>query len=143
MLSSFDSSWRWYRDANSLGEEPQQIALPLGELDRLLVAFQLSPRQAENAATHADFVTGRAWRLAAAQNVAQPQQQLTRLERFGDVIIDAGFETGDAIFGIGERRQHADRYGPRRLEIARQRQTAFARHHDVEQHEIERQSAHE
>ena len=44
-----------------------------------------------------------------AQDVAQAQQQLARLERLGQVVVDAGLETFDAVLGLGARREHADR----------------------------------
>ncbi len=79
---------------------------------------------------------------APAQDVVEPQHQLARLERLRHVIVDAGFQTLDALLGFRERRQHADGDVARRLEVAREVEPAFARHHHVEQDEIEIQSAH-
>ena len=96
------------RHADALGEHAQQVALALGELDRLLVVLQLAARHVEHVVAHADLFARAGGARRAAQDVAQAQQQFARLEGLGQVVVDAGFETFDAVLGLGACGQHAD-----------------------------------
>src|SRR5581483_1756828 len=69
-------------------------------------------------------------------------QQLARLEGLGNVVVDAGLEAFDALLGLGLGRQQAYRDVGYRLEVARQIEPAFARHHHVEDHDVEGEAAH-
>ena len=80
--------------------------------------------------------------MPAAQDVLQPQQQLARLEGLGDIVVDAGLQALDAVLGLGPGGQHADRNVGDRLEVAGKLEAALARHHDVEDDDVEGQAAH-
>ena len=68
---------------------------------RLLAALQLAAADVEGEVAHPDLVA-RARRTAAAlEDVLQPQQQLARLERLGDVVVDADLQALDALLGLG------------------------------------------
>ena len=46
----------------------------------------------------------------AAQQGADPRQQLLALEGLDQVVVGAGVEAGDAVLGLGPRGQHQDRH---------------------------------
>ena len=48
--------------------------------------------------------------LGAPQQGPQARQQLVELERLRQVVVGTGVETGDAIAGLGARREHEDRH---------------------------------
>ena len=79
------------------------------------------------------FVGGR----AALQDVVDAQQQFARLERLGQIVVGAGFQAGDAAFALGARRQHQDRHVHRLAQALDQRHAVLARHHHVDDEQIE------
>ena len=71
------------------------------------------------------------------------QQQFPRLEWFRQIIVAAGHQSVDAVLYVGESRQHEDRDAlVRPAQRLRQRRPGFARHHHVEDKEIESEPAH-
>ncbi len=87
--------------------------------------------------------TGCEGALSAPQDITQPQQKFTRLEGFWYVVFDPDLEALDALLGLGACCQHADRdVAIMRFYLARELEAADAGHHDVEQHDIEREPPH-
>ena len=80
-------------------------------------------------------------RLSPSQDRADAQQKLARLERLGEKIVDAVFEPCDPVFGFGSRRQHEDWHaaavGRVGAQSRREIEPVLARHHHVENDEIE------
>jgi hypothetical protein len=95
----------------------------------------------EGVGAHAHLLAAALTRLAPPQDVAQPQEELARLERLGEVILHACLEALDAVLGLGAGGQHADRDAARDLQLACELQPGLAGHHHVEQHDIEGEPA--
>src|SRR5690606_11674166 len=72
-----------------------------------------------------------------AQDRGDPQQQLTRLERLGQVVVGPGFKPADAVFGVAARGQQQDRGGHRLAQRFGQRDSVLIRHHHVEDEQVE------
>src|SRR5690606_21620233 len=72
--------------------------------------------------------------------VVDAQDELTRVERFWQVVVGSGFETCDAVVGLGQRGQHEDRNVALGAQRFRQLHAAFAGHHHVEHEEVEIQA---
>jgi hypothetical protein len=81
---------------------------------------------------------GRAvFRLAgAAQHGADARQQLSGVERLGDVIIRPQFQPDDAIGFLGHGGEHDDRHIGFRAEPAGEIQPALPRQHQIQHHEL-------
>src|SRR5205807_1769744 len=90
-------------------EQPQHVALTVGEADDLLAAPQLAARdvEAELAETH-----GLDWRrrggAGAAQYAGDAQRQLLGLERLADIVVGPDGEALDADRRLVARGQHGD-----------------------------------
>ena len=72
----------------------------------------------------------------------QAEEQFTRLEGLGDIVIHTSFKAFDAVRCFRSRGQHADRHVTGLFEVSGQREAAFAGHHDVEDDEIKTEPAH-
>ncbi len=59
---------------------------------------------------------------------------------FGDVVVRADLQALDAALGFIARGEHQDRHGRRGAQRARQLKAGFARHHHVEDQQIEAQT---
>ena len=66
--------------------------------------------------------------------------ELARLERLADVVVGADLEPLDAAFGLAARGQHQDRHARGRAQRAGELETGLARHHHVEDQEVEAQA---
>ena len=77
----------------------------------------------------------------AAQDAADAQQQFARFERLGQVVVGAGLEAGNAVVGFAHRRQHQNRHAAAGPQIGGEIEPAFARHHQVEDDQVEGQTA--
>ncbi len=77
-------------------------------------------------------------KLDSAQHRADTSQQLTRVERFRNVVVGADFQPHDAIDLFAFRGDHNDRH---RVALATQTaadgQAVFARQHQIEHHQME------
>ena len=105
------------------GEQLQQRGFAAGQLHRLAVAGEARGARIEQRRPPSSPAGCR--RLPAARRgatAAQPQQQLARLKRLGQIIVDAQFQAGDAVGGLAPRGQHQDRHGGLpRTDVARSR----------------------
>ena len=72
----------------------------------------------------------------AAQHRADPQRQLTRAERLGDVVVGAGLEADETIGLVPQRGQHDHRDRPPGAEPAAHLETVDAGQHEVEDDEV-------
>ncbi|MFK4579088.1 hypothetical protein ABIF83_002535 [Bradyrhizobium ottawaense] len=64
--------------------------------------------EVEGEAPGADHIRGEAGR--PPQHRAQPRQQLLDGKRFGQIVVGAAIEPGDAVGDLAARRQHDDRH---------------------------------
>jgi len=79
-------------------------------------------------------------RRAPLQQVANPQHQLTRLERLRKIIVGALLQPVDAILGLRHRGQQQHRDSTLPAQLAGQPEAILPRHHDIEHDEIESKS---
>lgn len=80
---------------------------------------------------------------APTQQRGDPQRQLTRVERFCEVIVTARLQAFDSAFDLAPGRQEYDRHaGAVPAHVARQRKPVAARHHDVEHEKVEGETLH-
>ena len=78
----------------------------------------------------------------AAEEGADAGEEFVEVEGFGEVVVGAGIEPVDAGGRVAAGRQHEDRHVVGAAQFTREFQSGLARHHDVEQYEIEGQRAH-
>src|SRR6516225_5452983 len=127
--------------AGALGEVAQELAFALSEADGFAAAFQLAAADVKHESAHAHLAgSGRA--AAAAKHVAHAQEKLARLERLGQIVVDAGLQPFNALLRLGTRRQHQDRDLGLAPERAGKLYPGFVRHHHVEYQQIEGEAAH-
>ena len=79
--------------------------------------------------------------MRALEDVGDAQRQFARLEWLGQIIVGADFETLDTALRLVARGQHQNRHGRAGANGAGEIEAALARHHDVEDHEIEVEAA--
>ena len=122
-------------------EHAQHLAFAVGEMQNLVAAAQFVARIVEYERTEAHLLGRRCGRgLGPAQNARDPQRQLARLERLGDVIVGADLEAADAAFLFRPRGQHEDGHARGFADRFDEIEAAFARHHHVEDQKIEAQA---
>jgi hypothetical protein len=79
----------------------------------------------------------------ALEDRTDPQQQLARIEGLGEIIVAAGRQAADAVLGIGESRQDQDRHlAVLVAKLAGELEAGFARHHHIDDGEIEGEATH-
>ena len=78
----------------------------------------------------------------APHDVVEAQDELARLEGLRHVVVYTSLEAFDAVLGLRARGEHADRDGRHALEVTREVEPAFARHHEIEDHEVEGEATH-
>ena len=78
-------------------------------------------------------------RRRAAQHRTHPQREFARTERFGQVVVGAGLQSGDAVVLLAECGQQDHRHGVVAALAQRpaQRQSAGAGHHHVEHGDVD------
>ncbi len=79
---------------------------------------------------------------AAAQHIAHAQQQLARIEGLGEIVVDAGLQTFDALLGLGAGGQHQDGHLALGAQRAGEVDARLLRHHHVENEKVEGEAAH-
>ena len=75
--------------------------------------------------------------LPASQDAVDAEKQLARLERLGQVVVGTAFEAFDAALGFRAGGQHEDGDVHRLPEALGQLHPVLARHHDVDNEEVE------
>ena len=120
-------------------QQPQDLALALGQADdlRAVAQFAALQREGERAEARHAAVALRRRRAGAPQHRADAQQQLARFERLGEIIVDADLQPAHAIGRLGARGQHDDRHVGALAQAFGEGEAVFARHHHVEDDEVE------
>ncbi len=72
-----------------------------------------------------------------AEDVVDPEHEFLRLEWLGQVIVGAALQAADPVLGLGHGGQHQDRHLARSPQRPGEVEAALARHHQVEDNEIE------
>ena len=130
-----------HRFARLVGKNAQHLALAIGQANDLVAAAQLAAHDMEDEFAEAHrFDRRRGGRPGALEDVADAQREFARLERLGHVIVGADLQPLDADLGFGARGQHQDRDARRRADRLGEVEAALARHHHVEDQEIELQA---
>ena len=103
--------------------------------------FAAAKIEAEIAKTHKSRRSRDRARRRAAQDGGDPQGEFARLAGLAEIIVDPGFQTAHPVFRFAPRGQHQNRHvrefrgaGP---QPRRERKTILARHHDIEDDQIE------
>ena len=109
-------------------EQLEQEELGPGQLDRPVAAADLARARVERQVGEREqlVAAGR-----AAQERAQPREQLLERERLDQVVVGAGVEPGDAVVDLVAGGQHQDR---RRVPLAAERAAGLEPVHDRHQH---------
>src|SRR3546814_3640794 len=76
--------------------------------------------------------------LRPAQHRADARDKLARIEGFDDIIVGADLQPDDAFGILGARGQQDDGNAARLAQMAGQRQTILAGHHNVADDEVDR-----
>ena len=124
-------------------EQAKHLALAFGDADRLVAGAQLSALERECEASEAhDGRLGAADRCGprASKHRADPQEQLARLKRLGQIVVDANFQAAYAILRFAARRQHQDWHLRPPAQSGGEIEAILAGHHDVQHDDVERQS---
>lgn len=74
--------------------------------------------------------------LTAPLNGLDPGYQFTRIERFGQIVVGAHFQTDNAVDRIAARGQHQDRNGRGVPELPQQVDSVAAGQHDIKNEKI-------
>src|SRR4030088_1971472 len=92
-------------------QHAQHVALAVGEMDDLLAAAKLGASDMEHEGTEAYRLGRRGGRRAGAlEDIGDPQRQLARLERLGQIVVRADLEARDPALLLGPRGEHQDRH---------------------------------
>ena len=121
------------------GKDRQQTGLGFGQLHVRALAAQLRPAKIETEGAEGHFCDLGRRRLGrrAAQHAANARNQFARLERLGQIVVGPQFQPGDAIFRFAHGGQHQDRDRAGAAQGDSQFHAALARHHDVENQQVE------
>ena len=123
------------------GEHAQHLAFAIGEMDHLVALAQFAASEMIDVWAERDLLQRlRRRRRGALEDVGDPKHQLARLERLGDVIVGADLQPVDPAFRGVARGQHHDRHRGGRADEAGEIEAGLARHHHVEDQEIEVQA---
>src|SRR5690606_12674795 len=83
--------------AGAAGEDRQYLLLAVGQLERLAAALQFAARDLERIRSEDELLDlRRGHRTAASQYVVDAQDELARIEGFGQVVVGACLEPGNA-----------------------------------------------
>ncbi len=75
-------------------------------------------------------------RLVLRSTAQDPRQQLVGAERFGQVVIGAGVQSGDPVDLGGAGGQHDDRDRALPPQLPQELEAVESRHHDIEQEQV-------
>jgi len=129
-----------------LDQHLEQRELARGQRGGGAGASQFASAEVDHRVAEADFRFGLAGRSRrrrhhpAAQHGVDARHQFARIERLGQVVVGAQFQTDDAVDLVALGGQHDDGEIPAflvlRAQAAANRQAVLARHHQVEHDEV-------
>ena len=100
-----------HRVARGDRENAQHLALAIGEMHDFLAVAQLAALEMKHVGPERHGLQRfHPRRGGALEDIADPQDQLTRLERLGDIIVGADLQAFDPAFRLGACGQHDDRH---------------------------------
>ena len=120
------------------GEDLQEGGFAACQVDDAVGAGEFGSGDVEFERAEADRGLGLDRGLdAATEHGAQAQDEFVRFERLGEIVVGAGLEAGDAVFGRAAGGEEKDwQVGALGAQGVRERETGFSGHHDVEDQEI-------
>ena len=125
-------------------QRQEQVVVATGQFDHHALGIdEVAPQRVEHPAFE-HVAPGPDGRLAvaravgAAQHRIDPGQQFTRVERLGEIVVRADFETDDAIGLVPLGGEHDHRRLRLGTHLAAQFETADAGQHDVENDQVDR-----
>src|SRR4029434_8281880 len=127
--------------AGRVRKNPQHLTLAVRQPDSLFALPQFAAREMIHEWSKADRFCRR-WRsrLCSLENVGNAQRQFARFEWFREIIIGAYSETSDTALSGVAGGQHQDRDVGIAAKGLGKIETGFARHHYVEDEQIEAQA---
>ena len=138
-LEGFDDFLAREDLAGLAGESLEQCGFAAGEMDDAFGAAQLGAGHVEFEGAEADGTGGfrGGGRGTAAKHGAEAEDEFVGLEGLGEIIIRAGFEAGDAVFGGAAGGEKEDGHvGALGAEGVGEGEAGFAGHHDVEHEQV-------
>ncbi len=75
----------------------------------------------------------------SSKHRTDPQQQFSRLKWFGEIVINANFETAHPILWLAASRQHENWHLRSSPQVGGEIEPALDRHHDVKHDDVEGQ----
>jgi hypothetical protein len=124
--------------AGAGGQLDQQLELGLGEVDLVAGATDHALVGDDLEVAEPQVGAGRVAGAGPAQQRPDAGRQLLGRERFGEVVVGAGFEPGDDVVGVGASRDHDDRHVGRLADLPADLEPVEAGEHDVDQHHVGR-----
>src|SRR5579859_4908831 len=119
------------------GQGTQDAPLGRGQVGRGAAHHDLAPRRVdEQGPVAVTDRAGRGDRGAAAQDGLDPQDQLARAERLGDVVIGAELQAGDPVLLARLGGQHEDGHGSGRAQLASDGLAGHVRQAEIEHHQV-------
>jgi hypothetical protein len=121
-------------------KQTKHLALALRNADRIVSGTQFSPLEREGKTSKANDrgLRGACWSGSGSpKHRTYPQQQFTRLKRLCKIVIDANFETANAILRVATSGQHENGHLRPPAQIGGEIESALARHHDVKHDNVE------
>ncbi|MNZ77717.1 hypothetical protein D3C78_962720 [compost metagenome] len=133
----------WNGVAGAQCKKQHDLLFAICQADRFWAAPQFLLRNGEAVGTKHDlFDLGRIWRGVAPQDVVDAQDEFARIEGLGEIVVRARFQPGNARIRLRTGGQKDDRHGFVLVQRAGQRKPVFARHHHVEDEQIEADAYH-
>ena len=129
--------------AGALGEQPQDLELGAGQVDGLAADGDEVAGKVDRHVAGVDALavllsdTACPIELAPAELGAHAAEQLADAERLRHVVVGADLEADDLVDLGVLRRQQDDRNGAAAADVAADVEAAAARHHDVEDEQVE------
>ena len=121
-------------------QDAQHLALAVGQPDDFLAFAQFTARQMIDERPEADgFHRRRGSRLRTLEDIGDAQRKLSWFKWFRQIIVGAHLEALDAALGGVARGQHQDRHARRAAQRFGEVEAVLARHHHVENKQIEAQ----
>ena len=86
--------WR----ARSLGKKPKEVAFPFCQFYAFPFFLQFAAGNMKNEAAHLQFTGLIIFEFGTPEDIVNSEKQFAGLTGFGNIIIDAGFQSLDTLF---------------------------------------------